>query len=96
MSAREKRSANHEVALLSSMKHDNIVSFFRSFHGEHHTLAHRHSHTHAQMVAHTDCMHACCVETDKLYIVMEFCDGGDLMRRINQQRGLLLPEEQVR
>ncbi|XP_075886566.1 serine/threonine-protein kinase Nek5 isoform X3 [Nelusetta ayraudi] len=66
MSAREKQSASHEVALLSSMKHGNIVSFFRSFQ-----------------------------EAGKLYIVMEFCDGGDLMRRINQQVGLLLPEEQI-
>lgn len=35
MSAREKEAANKEVALLSTMKHSNIVTFFRSFHREH-------------------------------------------------------------
>uniref|UniRef100_A0A667XPU7 non-specific serine/threonine protein kinase n=1 Tax=Myripristis murdjan TaxID=586833 RepID=A0A667XPU7_9TELE len=30
-----------------------------------------------------------------LYIVMEYCDGGDLMKRINMQRGVPFTEEQV-
>ncbi|CAL8371183.1 unnamed protein product [Arctogadus glacialis] len=34
-------------------------------------------------------------ETNSLYIVMEFCDGGDLMKRITVQRGVLFTEEQV-
>ncbi|XP_038617645.1 serine/threonine-protein kinase Nek5 isoform X2 [Tachyglossus aculeatus] len=34
-------------------------------------------------------------EKNKLYIVMEYCDGGDLMRRINNQRGVLFSEEQI-
>ncbi|XP_028904293.1 serine/threonine-protein kinase Nek5 isoform X1 [Ornithorhynchus anatinus] len=34
-------------------------------------------------------------EKNKLYIVMEYCDGGDLMRRINSQRGVLFSEEQI-
>ena len=29
------------------------------------------------------------------YIVMEYCDGGDLFGRIQAQRGQLFPEEQV-
>nr|XP_015219866.1 PREDICTED: serine/threonine-protein kinase Nek5 isoform X3 [Lepisosteus oculatus] len=33
-------------------------------------------------------------ERMKLYIVMEYCNGGDLMRRINMQRGKLFAEEQ--
>ncbi|ERE88742.1 serine/threonine-protein kinase Nek3 isoform 2 [Cricetulus griseus] len=28
-----------------------------------------------------------------LYIVMEYCDGGDLMQKIKQQKGKLLPED---
>ncbi|XP_030056298.1 serine/threonine-protein kinase Nek5 isoform X2 [Microcaecilia unicolor] len=34
-------------------------------------------------------------EKNKLCIVMEYCDGGDLMRRINMQRGVLLNEDQI-
>ena len=30
-----------------------------------------------------------------LYIVMDYCDGGDLYKKINAQRGRLFPEEQV-
>lgn len=35
-------------------------------------------------------------EKNKLYIVMEYCDGGDLMKRINMQRGVLFDEDQVK
>ncbi|KAF1478045.1 Serine/threonine-protein kinase Nek5, partial [Eudyptula minor novaehollandiae] len=34
-------------------------------------------------------------EKDKLYIVMEYCDGGDLMKRINMQHGVLFNEDQI-
>ncbi|XP_069495958.1 serine/threonine-protein kinase Nek5 [Ambystoma mexicanum] len=34
-------------------------------------------------------------EKNKLFIVMEYCDGGDLMKRINKQRGVLFDEEQI-
>ncbi|NXP55900.1 NEK5 kinase, partial [Heliornis fulica] len=34
-------------------------------------------------------------EKSKLYIVMEYCDGGDLMRRINMQHGVLFDEDQI-
>ncbi|KAL0963686.1 hypothetical protein UPYG_G00309570 [Umbra pygmaea] len=34
-------------------------------------------------------------ESTSLYIVMEYCDGGDLMRKIHMQRGLLFTEEQI-
>ncbi|MEE6524651.1 hypothetical protein FKM82_024220 [Ascaphus truei] len=30
-----------------------------------------------------------------LYIVMEYCDGGDLMETIKHQRGKLLPEQTI-
>lgn len=35
-------------------------------------------------------------ENNKLYIVMEYCDGGDLMKRINMQHGVLFDEDQVK
>ncbi|KFZ46818.1 Serine/threonine-protein kinase Nek5, partial [Antrostomus carolinensis] len=34
-------------------------------------------------------------EKNKLYIVMEYCDGGDLMKRINVQHGVLFDEDQI-
>jgi NIMA (never in mitosis gene a)-related kinase len=30
-----------------------------------------------------------------LYIVMGFCEGGDLYRKLKEQKGQLLPESQV-
>lgn len=35
-------------------------------------------------------------EGGSLYIVMDYCDGGDLYKKINEQRGKFFPEEQVR
>lgn len=35
-------------------------------------------------------------ENNRLYIVMEYCDGGDLMKRISRQRGVLFSEDQVK
>lgn len=34
-------------------------------------------------------------ENSRLFIVMEYCDGGDLMKRIQRQRGVLFSEDQV-
>ncbi|XP_054841964.1 serine/threonine-protein kinase Nek5 isoform X2 [Eublepharis macularius] len=34
-------------------------------------------------------------EKNKLYIIMEYCDGGDLMKKINQQRGILFEEDRI-
>ncbi|XP_068428475.1 serine/threonine-protein kinase Nek5-like isoform X2 [Clinocottus analis] len=34
-------------------------------------------------------------ERGSLYIVMEYCDGGDLMKKINTQRGVFFTGEQV-
>ncbi|XP_078369290.1 serine/threonine-protein kinase Nek1-like isoform X1 [Oculina patagonica] len=34
-------------------------------------------------------------ENGNLYIVMDYCEAGDLYKRINSQRGIQLPEEQV-
>ncbi|XP_029905884.1 serine/threonine-protein kinase Nek1 isoform X2 [Myripristis murdjan] len=30
-----------------------------------------------------------------LYIVMDYCEGGDLFKKINSQKGILFPEEQI-
>ncbi|XP_040057970.2 serine/threonine-protein kinase Nek5 isoform X1 [Gasterosteus aculeatus] len=34
-------------------------------------------------------------ERGSLFIVMEYCDGGDLMKKINMQRGVFFSEQQV-
>ncbi|XP_014645504.1 PREDICTED: serine/threonine-protein kinase Nek5 [Ceratotherium simum simum] len=34
-------------------------------------------------------------ENNRLFIVMEYCDGGDLMKRITRQRGVLFSEDQI-
>ncbi|XP_016069066.1 PREDICTED: serine/threonine-protein kinase Nek5 [Miniopterus natalensis] len=34
-------------------------------------------------------------ENNRLFIVMEYCDGGDLMKRISRQRGVLFSEDQI-
>ncbi|KAJ6659229.1 hypothetical protein lerEdw1_019275 [Lerista edwardsae] len=34
-------------------------------------------------------------EKNKLYIIMEYCDGGDLMKRINMQHGVLFDEDKI-
>ncbi|NWX90238.1 NEK5 kinase, partial [Nothoprocta pentlandii] len=34
-------------------------------------------------------------EKNKLYIVMEYCDGGDLRKRITMQHGVLFDEDQI-
>ncbi|KPP69121.1 hypothetical protein Z043_112149 [Scleropages formosus] len=34
-------------------------------------------------------------ERSTLYIVMEYCSGGDLMKRIRMQRGILFTERQI-
>ena len=36
-----------------------------------------------------------CVETGNLFIVMDYCDGGDLYQRINEQKGKMFPEDKV-
>lgn len=37
----------------------------------------------------------CLLEGGCLYIVMDYCEGGDLFKKINSQKGMLFPEEQV-
>ncbi|XP_069924392.1 serine/threonine-protein kinase Nek1 isoform X9 [Oryctolagus cuniculus] len=34
-------------------------------------------------------------ENGSLYIVMDYCEGGDLFKRINAQRGILFQEDQI-
>lgn len=35
-------------------------------------------------------------ERGNLYIVMDYCDGGDLYKKINDQRGKLVAQDTVR
>ena len=47
---------------------------------------------HPNIVAYQDSFEA----SGSLYIVMDYCDGGDLYQKINNQRSKLFTEEQVR
>ncbi|XP_076354780.1 uncharacterized protein LOC143249195 [Tachypleus tridentatus] len=66
MSQDERDEAQKEVAVLSQMKHPNIVGYRESFE-----------------------------ENGNLYIVMDYCDGGDLYSRIKQQHGIPFPEDAI-
>ena len=46
---------------------------------------------HSNIVAYQDSFQ----DGGSLYIVMDYCDGGDLYKKINDQRGRLFLEEQV-
>ncbi|XP_078208201.1 serine/threonine-protein kinase Nek3 isoform X5 [Callithrix jacchus] len=46
---------------------------------------------HPNIVAFKECFEA----EGHLYIVMEYCDGGDLMQKIKQQKGKLFPEDMI-
>lgn len=35
------------------------------------------------------------IEGGCLYIVMDYCEGGDLFKKINSQKGVLFSEDQV-
>merc|ERR1712136_603632 len=66
MKVKERNEARKEVAVLSKMRHPNIVQYIESFE-----------------------------ENSHLYIVMEYCEGGDLYAMINKQKGVLFSEKQV-
>jgi len=66
-SKRERKSAEQEAQLLSTMKHPNIVAYKESFEAA----------------------------DGFLYIVMCFCEGGDLYSKLKEQKGVLLEERQV-
>ncbi|KAJ8028171.1 Serine/threonine-protein kinase Nek1 [Holothuria leucospilota] len=46
---------------------------------------------HPNIVSYTESFE----ELGNLYIVMDFCDGGDLYQQINARRGVLIPEDQI-
>lgn len=43
----------------------------------------------------TDCIPPLASGSGSLYIVMDYCDGGDLYKRITEQRSKHFPEEQI-
>ncbi|XP_055893460.1 serine/threonine-protein kinase Nek1-like isoform X1 [Biomphalaria glabrata] len=66
MSVKEREESRKEVAVLSQLKHPNIVSYIESFE-----------------------------EKGSLYIVMNYCSGGDMYGKINERRGQLFSEDQI-
>lgn len=78
------------------MKHPNIVAFKESFEGKYEfppdmcmsEFMHDY-HTFIKSLIFA-------LAEGHLYIVMEYCDGGDLMQKIKHQKGKLFPEDMVR
>lgn len=64
---KERKAAEQEAQLLSSLKHPNIVAYKGSWEGE----------------------------DGLLYIVMSYCEGGDLYHKLKDQKGKPLSESQV-
>lgn len=78
------------------MKHPNIVAFKESFEGKYEFLR-IHAflnliYGHSAFVKNLTFVLA----EGHLYIVMEYCDGGDLIQKIKHQKGKLFPEDMVR
>ncbi|OQV12478.1 Serine/threonine-protein kinase Nek1 [Hypsibius exemplaris] len=66
ISAKEYQEARQEVAVLSTLRHANIVAYRESFE-----------------------------ERGVLFIVMQYCEGGDLFTKIERQQGLLFEEDVI-
>ncbi|XP_063475283.1 serine/threonine-protein kinase Nek5 isoform X4 [Symphalangus syndactylus] len=99
MPIQEKEASKKEVILLEKMKHPNIVAFFNSFQepGFRHVAQAglKHLSSSNQPALALASQSAGITENGRLFIVMEYCDGGDLMKRINRQRGVLFSEDQI-
>ncbi|XP_076858156.1 serine/threonine-protein kinase Nek5 isoform X3 [Brachyhypopomus gauderio] len=104
VSPQEREAPLKEVTLLAKMKHPNIVAFFGSFH----VLDRDREGVFTQAQSGEDMADEVQLEKKylfqhrkintegtNLYIVMEFCDGGDLMKRITMRRGQPFTEEQI-
>lgn len=66
ISLKEYNEARQEVAVLSTLRHMNIVAYRESFE-----------------------------EKGTLFIVMQYCENGDLFSKIERQNGALFAEEQI-
>lgn len=65
------------------MKHPYIVSYTESFEGS------------KSMIVFSNKTNFECIDSTSLYIIMDYCDGGDLHSRIKSQRGILFSEDQI-
>lgn len=78
------------------MKHPNIVAFKESFEGKYESP---HICTFLNLIyGHCTFLKSpiFVLAEGHLYIVMEYCDGGDLMQKIKHQQGKSFPEDMVR
>uniref|UniRef100_A0A8C7CYI9 non-specific serine/threonine protein kinase n=1 Tax=Oncorhynchus kisutch TaxID=8019 RepID=A0A8C7CYI9_ONCKI len=56
----------------------------------------RHSVIHRQGLNQSVCVSLCFLECGCLYIVMDYCEGGNLFKMINSQKGVQFSEEQIK
>lgn len=104
MPVAERKEAEKEAGLLSTLDHPNITAFWESFverptatrrtGGAHTQQSHLHTRSHSQHCTQPAIMHPC-LNKGKLCIVMEYADGGDLEKLLKGRGGSLLPESQV-
>lgn len=83
------------------MSHPNIVQYKESFEGTQLLQGHGCWHEESQWTFieinpfFFSLSNFFPVEGGALYIVMDYCEGGDLFKKINSQKGVLFSEEQV-
>ncbi|OAF68221.1 hypothetical protein A3Q56_04031, partial [Intoshia linei] len=87
MTAKERDSARREVLLLSTLQHEHVIQCFDSIEGWYNF----------EFVLFHSCLHINKTHLEKqtLNIIMEYCDGGDLHRKISKQNGILFSENRV-
>src|SRR5262249_12641283 len=85
MSLREREDARREVSVLAQLHHPTIVTYYDSFEGKFDSII-------LLLICLLKYFYR--IEHGNLYIIMDYCDGGDLAVKINTQSGKYFGEDQ--